>query len=178
MEDSIHEDIAAGAMRYLVRVYDALRMWDSALLMIRRYLERFPGADDVLQKRVQLATITMKLEDYSRAIEILQDVQPDADPETEAEIQYWIGKCHFSMGHFETAAFEFLKVKYLSKSTRLPWDKTALYEAGLSFMRLREFAKAKDLFEKIIEQEGATSDWGRVARQRIQEMASGMTGAG
>ncbi len=170
MEDDRSEDVVPVAMRYLIRVYDSVRMWDAALGLIREYIHRFPQAEDVLQKRVQVGNLYMKLNEYTRAVEMFREARKDADSETEAEIQYWIGKCFYSMGQFEQAIYEFLKVEYLSKPTKLPWNTTALYEAGQAYLKLRKSQQARKLFQKIVQKEGATSDLGRIARQRIDEI--------
>ncbi len=166
----LNNEINSVAMRYLIRTYDSLRMWDAALSTTREYIVLYPDAEDILEKRVQMGIFYMDLNEYMRAVEYLRDVKRDADFETEAEIQYWIGKCFYNMGQFEQAIFEFLKVEYLSKPTSLPWDTTALYEAGLAYTKLDKLAEARKLFEKIVQKEGATSDLGRIARQRIEEL--------
>ncbi len=172
IQNDSSEEVVPVAMRYLIRVYDSLRMWDAALSTAREYIGRFPEAEDILEKRIQIGIFYMDLNEYTRAIEYLRDVKRNADFETEAEIQYWIGKCFYNMGQFEQAIFEFLKVKYLSKPTQLPWDTTALYEAGLAYTKLDKPQEALKLFQKIVEQEGATSDLGRIARERIKEIES------
>ncbi len=168
----LNDEITSVAMRYLIRTYDFLRMWDAALSTTREYIHLYPDAEDVLEKRVQIGLFYMDLNEYVRAVEYLRDVKRDADFETEAEIQYWIGKCFYSMGQFEQAIFEYLKVEYLSKPTSLPWGTTALYEAGLAYTKIDKPAEAKKLFEKIVQKEGATSDLGRIARQRIEELTA------
>ncbi|MBN2028795.1 tetratricopeptide repeat protein [bacterium] len=168
----LNDEITPVAMRYLIRTYDSLRMWDAALSTTREYIALYPDAEDILEKRVQIGIFYMDLNEYMRAVEYLRDVKRDADFETEAEIQYWIGKCFYSMGQFEQAIFEFLKVEYLSKPTSLPWDTTALYEAGLAYTKLEKTEEARKLFEKIVQKEGATSDLGRIARARIEEIES------
>lgn len=170
MDDSTAVDVVPVAMRYLIRVYDSLRMWDAALGMVREYIRRFPRAEDVLEKRVQIGTFYSNLKEYSRAIEYLRDVKKDADDEAEAEIQYWIADCFYNMGQFEQAIFEFLKVEYLSKPTKLAWNTTALYKAGQAYLKLNKPGQARLLFEKIVQKEGATSEFGRIARERIQEI--------
>jgi TolA-binding protein len=110
------------------------------------------------------------LKEFSNALESFRDVQKDATDDTEAEIQYWIGKCYYETGQFEEAVLEFLKVKYVSKPTQLPWAATALYEAGTAYMRLKDRDKARQMFQKIVSSEGAASDLGRIAVKRIQEI--------
>jgi len=157
-------------MRYLIRVYDSLRMYDAALHLTRDYIQRYPDAEDILQKRVQIGLFYMKLNEYGRAIEVFRDVKKAADYETEAEIQYWIGSCFSSMGQFQQAVFEFMRVAYLSKPTKLPWATTALYEAGQAYLKLEQPDQAKKLFEQIVRREGGASDMGRIARERIEEI--------
>ena len=161
------------AMRYLIRTYDSVRMWDAALALTRKYIERFPEADDIIQKWVQIGLFYIRLNSYPQAIQCFRDVQMDADAETEAEIQYWIAKCYNDMGDFEQAIFEFLKVKYISRPTKLPWASTALYEAGMAYLKLNKSEEAIKLFEKVMQSEGATSDMGRIAKRRIEEIKAG-----
>ena len=158
------------AMRYLIRVYDSVRMWDSALLLTRQYVERFPHADDILQKKVQIGIFYFDLKDFILAVNQFENILPESDAETEAEIQYWIGKSYYEMGQFEKAIYEFLKVKYIARPTKLPWATTALYEAGLAYIKLKKPDYAIKLFEKIIQTEGAASDLGRIAQQKINEL--------
>ena len=173
IQDFPESDVTDVAMRYLIRVYDALRMWDAAMALCRQYIERYPDAEDMMQKRIQIGIFYINLKDFKRGAEYLKSVKKDADPDTEAEIQYWIGKAYFDMGDFEQAIFEYLKVKYISKPTRLPWATTAMYEAGMAYLKLNKPEEAKIVFQKIVESEGATSDLGRIARQRIQEIEGG-----
>ena len=166
------------AMRYLIRIYESLRMYDAGLATTRQYLEWYPNADDVLQKRVQIGLFQMRLKEYNRAIDQFRKVKPEADAETEAEVQYWIGKCYEEMGQFQQAVFEYLKVKYLSRPTKLPWASTALFEAAKSYQRMREYQKSKKLFQDIVRTEGATSDLGRIARQKIEEINTSLANEG
>jgi len=172
VENYPDSDVTQLAIRYLIRVYDSVRLWDAAMALTRRYLTTYPLADDVLQKHIQIGIFYMNLKEYNRAVEIFRDVKKSADSETEAEVQYWIGKCYYSLGQFQQAIFEFLKVKYISKPTKLPWATTALYEAGLAYLRLEKRVEARKIFEKIVQSEGAASDLGRIARKKIDEIES------
>jgi TolA-binding protein len=100
-------------------------------------------------------------------------VKRDADSETEAEIQYYIGDSFYNMGQFEQAIFEFLKVEYVLKPTKLPWASTALYKAGQAYLKMNRLDQARQIFEKVVRKEGATSDMGRVAKERIEEIDRG-----
>ncbi len=172
MQDTTQPALRKTAMQEILNVYDGIRMYDAALATARQYIEDYPDAEDVLQKRIKIATLCMKMSEFSRAISYLKEIKPGADPESEAEIQYYIGKCYYSMGLFQESIHEFLKVEYISKPTRLPWDTTALYEAGQAYVRLDKPLEAKQLFAKIVQKEGAASEWGRFARARMDEIDS------
>jgi len=172
-KDSIHSDNQQLADRYLIRVYETMGFWEAALALARHYIAEYPNAEDRIQKKVQIGNLYMRLKDYNRAIDQFQKVQIEADSETEAEIQYWIGKCYAEMGQLDRAILEYLKVKYVSKPTKLPWGSTALYEAAMAYLKLYQPWKARVIFEKIVRYEGATSDLGRIARQRIDDIDQG-----
>jgi len=163
-------DAKKTTMKYLIKVYSDLGMWDSALRASRQYIQAFPNAPDVFDQKIQMGIYYVRLEEYDQAIRYFQKLLPEADSETEAEIQYWIGESYFKMGQFERAISEFLKVRYLSKPTKLPWDVTAEYEAGLAYLKLNKPQKARALFQKIVKERGAGSDYGKVAMKRIREI--------
>ena len=119
-----------------------------------------------------MGTLLMQLHEYDRAIEQLKSLKVYTDAESEARIQYWIAKSYYNMGHFKKAIFEFLKVKYLSQPTKLPWKTTAMYEASNAYIKLQEYDKAADLLKKIIQIEGTTSSMGRFAVNKLQEITS------
>ena len=166
-------EVKKTAMKYLIKVYSDLGMWDSALRASRQYIQAFPNGPDVFDQKIQMGIYYVRLEEYDQAIRYFRKLLPEADSETEAEIQYWIGESYFKMGQFERAISEFLKVRYLSKPTKLPWDVTAEYEAGLAYLKLNKPQKAKAIFQKIVKERGAGSDYGKVAMKRIREIDQG-----
>jgi len=172
LSDSVDPEVSAISARYLIKIYDALQMYDAGIALAKWYISKFPYAEDRFQKLIQIGLFYFELKEYPRAIAHFQKILPLADSETEAEIQYWIGKSYFEMGQYQEAAYEFLKVKYQCAATKLPWAATALYEAGIGYLRLQKFELAKLLFQKIVQTEGATSDLGRIAQQKILELES------
>ncbi|NIR51963.1 tetratricopeptide repeat protein [candidate division KSB1 bacterium] len=158
------------AMRYLIKCYNDVQMWDSAIAYAREYLESYPHADDSFSKRIDIAKSLMNLKEYDRAIERFRRLKLSADAETEAEIQFYLAKSYQEMGDFERAASEFLKVKYLTKPTKLPWHVTALFEAADSLLRLGKTAQAKTILRRIIDEEGTGSNFGRFAKQKLDNL--------
>ncbi|MBC7186075.1 MAG: tetratricopeptide repeat protein [Calditrichaeota bacterium] len=164
------------ALGYLIDAADRLGMWDRAIAFARQYLQEFPRADDAFTRRMQIGTCLKNLKEYDRAIEHFRDLKRFASREAEPEIQYWIGKCYLEMGRYADAIVELMKVKYLSPPSKLPWGVTAMYESGLAYMRLGKLDDARRIFERIEREEGSTSSFGRVARERIKEIDQRKTG--
>ncbi len=158
------------ALRYLIRCYNDVRMWDQAIALNREYLERYPHAQDAFDRKVEIARNLMHLKEYPRALEHFRRLLVVADPETEAEVQFYLGQCYKEMGDFERATTEYLKVKYLTQPTKLPWHTTALFEAADCLVRLNEPEQAKRILQRIVVQEGAESKFGRFARQKLDQL--------
>lgn len=170
LENNPSKAVKKTAERYLVKTYLDVGLYDSALLAIRRYLQDFPHEPDTFDMKIRKGITLMNLSEYQRAIAWLENLLPEANNEQEAEIRYWIAKCYYRMGQFRIAVSEFLKVPFLTRPTRLPWHVTAEYEAGLAYMKLGEYEKARELFKRIVRKEGATSDFGRVAARKLREI--------
>lgn len=158
------------AVRSLINCYDRLGLWDRALGLLRGYLAKFPDDSHAFDMQMQIGIFLMNLMQYDDAISHLRKLKPFAEAQTEPEIQYYIGKSYMNAGRFELAIPEFLRVKYFSRPTKLPWDVTALYEAGICFTRLKNYEKARALFQQIVREQGAESNFGRFAKERINEL--------
>ncbi|MFQ5707273.1 MAG: tetratricopeptide repeat protein [bacterium] len=158
------------ALRYLIKCYDQTRLWDQAIATTRAYLEKFPRATDAFSLKIRVGEFLMKLKEYDRAIDQFQALLPYADAESEAEVQYYIGRSYREKGEFARATSEYLKVKYLTKPTKLPWHVTAQYEAGLCLKRLGKTEQAKKILKRIVQEQGKESNFGRFALQKLEEM--------
>ncbi|MFQ5636424.1 MAG: tetratricopeptide repeat protein [bacterium] len=158
------------ALRYLIKCYNDLKLWDQAIVYTREYLAKYPHADDGFSKQIEIARNLMNLREYDRALDRFQALKLHADAESEAEIQFYLGQCYKEMGDFERAVSEYLKVKYLTKPTKLPWHVTALFEAGDSLLRLGEAVQAKKIFQRILDEQGLESNWGRFAQQKLNDL--------
>ncbi|MFQ5822747.1 MAG: tetratricopeptide repeat protein [bacterium] len=158
------------ALRYLIKCYDHIRLWDQAIASTREYLEKFPRFEDSFNLKIRLGEFLMKLKEYDRAIRHFQQLQPYADNETEAEVQFYIAQSFKEMGSFQRAASEYLKVKYLTKPTKWPWHVTAQYEASECLIRLGEMVQAKKILQRIINEQGSESNFGRFALKKLLQL--------
>jgi tetratricopeptide (TPR) repeat protein len=107
---------------------------------------------------------------HRKAVELLRRALEVADGEEKPEVQYWIGEAHGSMGEFERAASEFLKVPFLYGEGSL-WAVTARYKAGMAFERAGDVESAIKQYRILLEKEGERSQWGSLARERLLELS-------
>ena len=158
------------AIALLISVFDDLRLWDNAILLLRQYIQDYPDQEDTFNRKVQLGVFLINLKEYERGIEQLKNLLPQADGESEAEIQYWIARAYHERGDTSQAIIEFLKVKYVCRPSKLPWGTTALYEAGQAYVKLGNYLNARSLFQQIVRELGTGDQFGRVANERIREI--------
>ncbi len=158
------------AMSNLIALYENTGIWQSAVSMASQYVQEFPNAEDAFATRIQIGVYLKNMREYSRALEHFGSLLREADSESAAEIQFQIGETYFEQNQYKQAITEYLKVPYLNPNTKLPWDTTALYKAGNAYEHLGQNDQAINLYERIIEKEGASSNYGRFARRRINEL--------
>jgi tetratricopeptide (TPR) repeat protein len=170
MQDSAFDSNYRAATRYLINAYDLIGMHDRALALCRHYIARFPGDALTFNLRVKIGVLLMNLMLYDDAIAHFRALKPFADAETEPEIQYYIGKSYLNAGKFEQAIAELLRVKFFSKPTKLPWAVTAMYESAMCYVRLKNYDRARQLFEQIVREQGAESEFGRFAKAKLAEL--------
>ena len=159
-------------MHALIRCYVETHLWDRALLLSRDFIEKFPVSENSFEVRIQIGTIYYQLREYDRAIEYLSQLKHEAGREDEPRIQYWIADSYMEKGDYDKAIAEFLKVRYISKPTKLNWAVTAQFKAGLAYMKLGEMLSAKNIFSRIVREQGIASPFGKGAQAKIEEIES------
>ena len=162
------------ALRLLVRCYETIGRADGAMATVRQFIRDYPQDPDRLNMEVKIGSLYMSLAEYDRAIEIFRRLRPLADADTEAEIQFKIGQSMALSGRCEEAVFEYLKVSYLSRETKLPWKTTAIFEAGRAFIKMHQLDRALSMFELVIRRDGANGMFGKVARREIETLQAQM----
>ncbi|MDZ7342886.1 MAG: tetratricopeptide repeat protein, partial [candidate division KSB1 bacterium] len=170
IQDSAFDNNYRLAVRYLINVYDRVGLWDRALGLTRHYVARFPDDAMTFNLRIKIGVFLMNLLQFDDAIAHFRALKPFADAASEPEIQYYIGKSYMNAGKFEHAIAELLRVKFFSKPTKLPWDVTALYEAAICYTRLKNYDRARQLFQQIVREQGAASEFGRFAQAKLAEL--------
>lgn len=159
-------------MHNLIKCYSDLQLWDKAISLSRSYLEKFPIAEDALEKKIQIGYFYFELKEYDYAIQLFKKLKPEADVDNEPRIQFWIGECYFEKGDYQQAISEYLKIAYLSKPAKLlgQYRVTAQYKAAISYLKLGKLDNAKQLFQRIVTEQGAESAFGKPAKEKLEEI--------
>lgn len=158
------------AMKKLISAYEIFGMSDQQLALIREFLQLYPQDASVFDLKLKIGLIYKNNKKYDQAIALFGKLLTQTNPENEAEVQFRLAECYESMGQFERAISEFLKVKYIAKQTKLPWGTSAQYRASMLYKKQGQYKEAKQLLQKIIQSRGLTDNFGRVAKDQLDEI--------
>ena len=175
VSDTLRDRTYQLALRSLINLYERRGAYDAAMMYTRRYLKEFPEDDRDLSLRIKIGGLLRRMGQYDEAIRHYRKLLVLADLQTRMEIQYYIGESYFESGRFEQAIVEYMKLKYTNIPTKFPWQTTAIYKSGISYMRLQNYERARELFEWVIRKEGAASVFGRSAREKIYEIEKALS---
>ncbi len=154
----------------LLEVYRGMRFYDAAIRLVRDYIDRFPNAPDVLDRKMDIGQYYLQLGQWDETVRYYRPLIALADAEREAEMQFYIGEAFFYKKDYRTAILEYLKVKILGRKTKLDWAVTSLYQIGLCYEALEEYEGAARMYRQIIKERGEASNYGRTARKRLDEL--------
>ena len=171
--ESRSPDLVQYAMNNLILAYKQLSLYDAALELTRKYIDRFPDDPELMNKRVDIGVLYQKLGYYDQAVVHLQSLLDNADADLEAEVRYYIGESYFYKGDYQQAILEFLKVPYLvTKKTKVDWVATSYYMAGQSYEKMSKFDAAIDMYQQIIDRPGIDATFKSAAKKEINRVKS------
>ncbi len=162
--------LESNIMSNLIKVYSLTGFWDAAQAMARSYLEKFPEADDRLDKKIIIARAYINLNQFQNAVDYLKSIKAEADAEREPEIQFYIGEALLRAGQYEEAIAEFVKIPLLSKKTKLQWEASALYYSGQCYEKLGRIDDAIRMYKEIIKRPGIDLVLKKDAEKRIKQI--------
>ena len=159
-------------MHNLIKCYADLQLWDKAIAQTREFLDKFPLSEDAFEKKIQIGYYYYRLNEYDYAIQLFKKILPESDIDNEPRIQFWIGESYFGKAEFQQAITEYLKIVYFSKPAKLlsQYKVTAQYQAAISYIKLGKLENAKQLFQRIITEQGSESVFGKPAKEKIEEI--------
>jgi tetratricopeptide (TPR) repeat protein len=136
--------ILAQAYHSLGKIYLAEQSYQASVAVLESAAAAQPKSTDAL---VDLAIAYFYTGQYSKGIAPLQRVII-ADPKNQTA-HHLLGKTYFMMGEFERAEVE------LGEALKLaPGDYDAEYTLGLSFLKRKDVAKAKQLYDGMVKRLG------------------------
>lgn len=172
-----HESRAPELLRYamnnLILAYKELTLFDAALDLTRKYIEKFPEDPELINKRVEIGILYQRLGYYDQAVLHLQSLLESADADFEAEVRYYIGEACFAKGDYQQAILEFLKVPYLvTRRTKNDWVATSYYMAGQSYEKMSKFDQAITMYRQIMDRPGIDATFKAGAQREIDRVTA------
>lgn len=159
------------AMGNLIETYETAGVFDAALALTRRYLERYPDSDDSFDKQIKIGILYQRLGYFEQSALHLQSLLEQAGSDLEGEIRFYIGEAHFGKGDYQQAILEFLKVPYLvTKRGKIDWAATSLYMSGQSYEKLGRHDQALGMYRQILERPGIDETFRAAARKEIERV--------
>ena len=174
--DSPDPILAEAAQYMLVQTLERMRRWEMAQQEALTYLERFPDSEDLFDMKIKLGWYYREGGQFGRAAEYFRNLRA-TDSEQEARLRWQLAETLFAMGNYEEAVLEYMKVAILNEDQFL-FAVTARLKAADSYAHLGQRETAIDLYQQIITRYGADSDYGRFAREHMENVQAGrMPGA-
>lgn len=164
-------DILPYAMNNLIDAYEAMQLYDAALQTTRNFIERFPNDPSIMDKRINVGVLYIRLGYHDQAIVHLQNLLDEAGSDLEAEIRYAIGEAYYYKGDYQQAILEFLKVPYLvTKQGKIDWTATSFYMAGQAYEKMSKFDQAITMYQQIIDRPGIDGTFKAAAKKEIDRV--------
>jgi TolA-binding protein len=159
------------AMSNLIETYETAGVFDAALALARKYLERYPNAGDAFDKRIKIGILYQRLGYYDQSALHLQGLLDEAGSDLEGEIRYYIAEANYYKGDYHQAILDFLKVPYLvTKKGKIDWTATSLYMSGQSYEKMGRFDQALTMYKQIIDRPGIDETFKTAARKEIERV--------
>ncbi len=157
------------ALKNRAMIYQELEEWDKASEGWYAICERYPGRDDIVELFFNLGFCYGQAGKYEMAREVYLRIPGVArDEEQQGRAHYWAGVSLKSMGRYDEAVREFLRVPYLK--TGGMWGVTSKLEAADCYEKMGQRQQAEDIYRRILEAHGEGSDWGSLARKALERM--------
>ncbi len=131
----------------------------------------FPRVPYAGEASLNVARCKMESGDFRGAIAAYGSALPRLGGENRARAYYWKGVCYQTLGDYQSAIVEYLKVPYLLPSEAI-WAVTSQLKAAECYVSIRRYEAARSIYTQVIERFGAGSDWGRVARKGLAQLES------
>ena len=170
LDKTLKPEVRRQVMSNLIKAYTFVNFWDAALALTREYIQKYPEAEDAIDKKILIGRAYVYLNQVDLAVDLLKEVRLIADSEREPEIQFYIGDAYFQTGQYENAIAEYVKIPLLSRKTKLQWEASALYYSGQAYEKLGRIDDAKRMYAEIVKRPGIDIILKKEAQKRIKEI--------
>jgi tetratricopeptide (TPR) repeat protein len=143
-----------------------------ALERVQILLARHPEDERVPEAMMKVGHLLQTLGQHDRAILAYRNAEIFQDREGRARLQFWIADCLESAGDPEGALSAFLKVGYLFGDQGL-WAVTAMLRAASLCEEAGQLSQARQLYARVIADQGEDSDFARTAREALARLDGG-----
>jgi TolA-binding protein len=134
-------DLAAPALLKLGEAQAASNDFDKAHSTYTTFIKKYPKYERLYFAQFGAGWSAQNLNKYDEARTWYKKVIDDHNGPTAARAQFQLGETYFAEKKFEKAAGELLKVDIVYDYPK--WSARALYEAGMAFENLKQYAQAK-----------------------------------
>ena len=164
-------DLLKYAMSNLALTFKQMKLYDAAMELDRKYIDRFPDDDDVISKKIDIAVLYQNLGFYDQSIAQIGALLDTGNPDIEAELRYYLGEGYFYKSSYQQAILEFLKVPYLvTKRGTADWISPSYYMAGQSYEKMSKFDLAMSMYKKIIDSRETATEFKTAAQREINRV--------
>ncbi len=169
-ESSKDGDLSFTAWKNLGSVQQQLEQWNDAAATWQKIVETFPERDGIVEILFDLGFCYNSAGKNELAYDVYSRI-PDVatSEEQQGRAHYWAGMSLKSMGRYDEAIREFLRVPYLK--TGGMWGVTSKLEAAGCCEAKGDLAQARTIYESVLAANGPASDWGRVASEGLKRVA-------
>jgi TolA-binding protein len=164
------------AIWQLLKCYTKLFQWDEALRVTQRIQSEFPDHPKSSDVQLEIGYILKEMGQHAQAIAFLQKVLEWAEGEDASEARFYIGEAYRNTGDYREAIKAFYQVAFHGAGASTQWINSADFERALCYVELGEFDTARSVYQRIIKREGGSTEWGRLARERIDQLPSSPRG--
>jgi TolA-binding protein len=178
-ESTKDRELAFAAWKNLGSVYQQMEKWDEAAATWQKLAETFPEREGIVEVLFDLGLCYNQMGKNELAYDVYSRIPNVATTEEQqGRAHYWAGMTLKSMGKYDEAIGELLRVSYLK--TGGMWGVTAKLEAAGCYELKGDLGQAQAIYENVLSGYGASSDWGHVASEGIKriEETKAQKGAG
>ena len=150
--------------------YQKANQYEDAHQAVGRLLREFPEHPQRQVAEMDLASILASKGQYVKAVAHYQRILESASGNLAAETRFSIGEAYHNMGRYDEAIENFALVSFYGAGASAMWINSADFKRGECNEALGRLESALEAYERIVRREGADSDFGSIAQERVIEL--------